>query len=29
MIRGLDFSYDEAGRAKQVLFDIDLDICAR
>ncbi len=28
MIRGLDFSYDEAGRAKQVLFDIDLEICA-
>jgi putative ABC transport system ATP-binding protein len=27
-IRGLDFSYDEAGRAKQVLFDINLDIRA-
>jgi len=25
-IRGLDFSYNEAGRAKQVLFDINLDI---
>jgi putative ABC transport system ATP-binding protein len=25
-IRELDFSYDEAGRPKQVLFDIDLDI---
>lgn len=25
-IRGLDFSYDEAGQSKQVLFDIDLDI---
>src|SRR5258707_4473671 len=25
-IRGLNFSYDEGGRPKQVLFDIDLDI---
>jgi len=25
-IRGLDFSYAEAGRSKQVLFDINLDI---
>jgi putative ABC transport system ATP-binding protein len=25
-IRGLDFAYDEAGRAKPVLFGIDLDI---
>src|ERR671936_1114147 len=26
LIRELNFSYDEAGRPKQVLFDIDLDI---
>src|ERR671936_126192 len=26
LIRELNFSYDEAGRQKQVLFDIDLDI---
>ena len=25
-IRNLDFYYDEAGRPKQVLFDVDLDI---
>src|SRR6266436_7727832 len=25
-IRGLNFSYDEGGRPKQVLFDVDLDI---
>jgi len=25
-IRGLNFSYDEGGRPKQVLFDLDLDI---
>src|SRR5258708_4109163 len=25
-IRGLNFTYDEGGRPKQVLFDIDLDI---
>jgi putative ABC transport system ATP-binding protein len=25
-VRGLDFFFDEAGRPKQVLFDIDLDI---
>src|SRR2546427_4259787 len=25
-IRGLNFSYDEGGRPKQVLFDLDLEI---
>jgi putative ABC transport system ATP-binding protein len=26
VVRGLDFSFEEGGRTKQVLFDIDLDI---